>query len=314
MLGRVLSLAGGALGHGRLSILIYHQVLDAFDPMRPDEPVESQFHMQMRLIARYFTPLSLSDALVRMEQGELPRNAICVTFDDGYKNNLTVAQPILERYGVPATVFIATAFADGSNMWNDRLTYLFGKQDLAQLRINGEWVQLGGWDTRRALTQQWIKRLKYLPLEERSEIIDEMYRDNGVAEQPPLMMSREEIKTLHKTGVGIGAHTMNHPILSRLPESLQQEEIVRSREALERWTQSPVAHFAYPNGKYGVDYDNVALEIVKKEGFAAAVSTDWGTSTVKTSRWQLRRFTPWDRTPLRFHSRLLLNAIAESSA
>src|SRR5581483_9499448 len=70
-------------------------------------------------IASQFTPLALDEALSRMRSGSLPARALAVTFDDGYADNAVAALPILARYGVPATFFIATDFVGGGRMWND---------------------------------------------------------------------------------------------------------------------------------------------------------------------------------------------------
>ena len=102
-----------------VSILTYHQVLPEFDYMRPREPTVSDFEWQMELLAKYFNPISLSDALTALEYGELPERAVCVTFDDGYANNEELAMPILTRLGIPATVFVSTNFLNGGRMWND---------------------------------------------------------------------------------------------------------------------------------------------------------------------------------------------------
>ena len=129
MLHKLIQLTGALLGRNKLSILIYHQVLAEADPMRPTEPTAAIFDWQMRLLRDYFTPLSLDQALDHLKHNTLPANAVCVTFDDGYVNNLSVAEPILAKYAIPATVYVATGFSHGSNMWNDRLMYLFAEPE-----------------------------------------------------------------------------------------------------------------------------------------------------------------------------------------
>jgi len=309
MLGRSLSVLGAALGSGKLSILIYHQVLAVQDPMRPSEPTVDTFNWQMQLLARHFTPLPLDEAVVRLREGELPNNAVCVTFDDGYRNNLTLAQPILARYAIPATVFVATGFIGGSNMWNDRVIHLFADPGRNSLILDGQTVALQDWAQRSRLSLEWLQRLKYLPVMERRAAVDAMYVANGVEEQEPLMMNQSEIRALHSAGLAIGAHTVNHPILKELSGSDQRVEIVRSRQVLEGIVQAPVTQFAYPNGKRGTDFDDTAVDIVKSEGFCAALSTDWGVSSAQTCPWQLRRFTPWDQSPMRFQARLHMNQL-----
>ena len=305
----ILQSVGKLLGKNKLSILIYHQVLAKPDPMRPNEPTAEVFDWQMQLIRRYFTPLSLDDALLHLQQDTLPANAICVTFDDGYLNNLTIAQPILAKYQIPATVYVATAFSHGMNMWNDRLIYLFADINRTQLQLGDEMLQLGDNVQRRNLAQQWLKKLKYLQPDERLKKISEFYLQNNASEQSSLMMTPEQVKQLSDTGVTIGAHTVNHPILKVLPASQQLTEIEQSKHQLESWTGRTVKHFSYPNGVDGVDFDENTVGLVKALSFNSAVSTSWGISTKHTNVLNLKRFRPWDSTPIRFHARLIHNAV-----
>ncbi|EHR42210.1 polysaccharide deacetylase family protein [Alishewanella jeotgali] len=306
MLHNALEKLANQLSRNKLSILIYHQVLAEPDPMRPSEPTAAVFDWQMQLLSKYFCPLSLDQALHHLEQNTLPRNSVCVTFDDGYLNNLTVAQPILAKYGIPATVYVATGFSHGRNMWNDRLIHLFADPQKQQLQLNDEILTLGDWDDRRTKAQQWLKKLKYLPLAQRLEQIDLLYQQNNASEQSALMMTAEQIRQLSECGITIGAHTVNHPILKVLPEHEQLAEIQKSKQQLETWLKQPVLHFAYPNGVEGVDFDDVTVKLVQNAGFSSAVVTNWGISTPVTQRLKLKRFTPWDKTPLRFHLRLVM--------
>ncbi|MGI5310485.1 polysaccharide deacetylase family protein [Rheinheimera sp. WS51] len=301
----LIALFGRLFSKNKLSILIYHQVLASKDPMRPTEPTADIFDWQMRLIKRYFTPLTLDEALNHLKAGTLPANAICVTFDDGYLNNLTVAQPILAKYAIPATVYVATAFSHGTNMWNDRLLYLFSDPKRQQLVLNETRLTLTDWANRREQAQQWLKQLKYLPPTERIALIDKFYQQNNCTEQTPLMMSPEQIKQLADKGITIGAHTVNHPILKVLPVAKQHQEIAQSKQELEQWTGKAVEHFAYPNGVENIDFDQETVNCVQELGFKTAVATNWGVSTQQTSVYTLKRFTPWDSSAFKFHARLL---------
>ena len=307
MLHKILQVTGKLLGRNKLSILIYHQVLAKPDPMRPSEPTTEIFDWQMRLLRDYFTPLSLQEALQHLQNHTLPANAVCVTFDDGYLNNLTVAQPILAKYGIPATVYVATAFSQGSNMWNDRLIYLFSQPERQQLLLDDTQLALTDAADRRNKAQQWLKKLKYLPIAQRLEKIDQFYQQNNATEQEPLMMSPAQIKQLSDSGVTIGAHTVNHPILKVMPEEQQLQEITQSRQQLENWLGKPVQHFAYPNGVKDIDFDDTTVKLVTEAGFSSAVITNWGICTAATPPHLLNRFTPWDKSPLKFHCRLTLN-------
>ncbi|MEO3879539.1 polysaccharide deacetylase family protein [Rheinheimera fenheensis] len=310
MLHSAIKLAGKVVGANKLSILIYHQVLDTADPMRPSEPTAEVFDWQMRLLRDYFTPLSLDQALTHLQHNTLPANAVCVTFDDGYLNNLTVAQPILAKYGIPATVYIATGFSEGQNMWNDRVIHLFADTSRSALQLDDTVVSLSDWQDRRSKAQQWLKSLKYLPFEQRLAKVNQYYAQNHATEQAPLMMNPAQLQQLAASGVTLGAHTVHHPILKVLPAGQQQAEISQSKQQLEQWLGQGVRHFAYPNGGQGTDFDDTAVQLVEQAGFASAVVTNWGVSDKHTPPYLLKRFTPWDKTPLAFHLRLIKNMLS----
>lgn len=312
LLHSMMTRAGKLLSKNKLSVLIYHQVVSEPDPMRPGDPDATLFRWQMKLLRDHFNPLPLARAVDLLEIGKLPANSVCVTFDDGYLNNLEVAQPILEEFAVPATVFVATAFSSGSNMWNDRLIDLLGRPDAATIKLDAletERVTLGDWKGRRALADTIIPILKYKDYREREKLLDQLYLDNAATEADRKMMSHDDVIELAKKGVDIGAHTVDHPILKSLPSSEQSLQIAGSKKALEDLLGQAVTGFAYPNGRPGSDYDGTTRELVRAAGFHYAVSTSWGISTQHTNQFELNRFTPWDETPARFHLRMLRNTL-----
>jgi len=295
------------LSRRKLTILLYHQVLEQPDPMRPWEPTKEEFEWQMGLLSQYSNPLPLGEAIKKLGDGSLPANAVSVTFDDGYANNLHVAEPILARFNVPATVYVATGYIGKCNMWNDRISHLFSDESKAFLSLFGEHIELGDWEHRRSLAFDQIRKYKYRPVEERSEAIDSLYRENEMQEQAPLMLTVDELKELRRRGVEIGGHTVNHPILSSLSLDDQREEIAECKSMLEQWLSAPVIHFAYPNGIQRKDFNEITISAVKEAGFQSAVITGQGISDRSTSLFLLRRFLPWDKNPLKFHFRLLQN-------
>ena len=86
-----------------------------------------------------------------------------------------------------------------------------------------------------------------------------------------------------------------------------KSEIANSKKKLEAIIEKPVVNFAYPNGKPSIDYKDDHRDLVEESGYHSAVTTEWDFADCKSDRWQLPRFTPWDKTPLRFMVRLLLN-------
>lgn len=294
----------------RLSILIYHRVLRQPDPLFPDEVDARLFDRQMKSLTQAFNVLRLSDAARRLREGTLPPRSACITFDDGYADNAEVALPILQRYGLPCTFFIATGFLDGGRMWND--TLIEAVRNTRKTALQLEHLGFGSHATgsieeRRATIGKLLNSLKYLPLAERLEKVAGVAETADCKLPDKLMLSSQQVRALHDAGMEIGAHTVNHPILTRISDQAGEAEIVQSKHALEALLQAPITLFAYPNGRPRQDYAAQHVAIVRKLGFRAAVATAWGAATADSDSFQLPRFTPWDKSPMRFKLRLLQN-------
>lgn len=178
-----------------------------------------------------------------------------------------------------------------------------GTHDLSHLGLGVH--QLGDSATRRAAMDALIGHLKYRSTSERSALVERVGEALQVLLPRNLMMSPAQVRRLHDEGMEIGAHTVNHPILATLGEDEARAEIVGSRRALEEITGSPVTLFAYPNGKPGRDYGRQHVQLVREAGFAAAVSTIGGIAHRNSDLFQLPRFSPWGKDPLRLGLRLL---------
>lgn len=298
-------------GHrARLSILIYHRVLERVDPLCPMEVDAAKFRWQMRLLSTHMRVLPLTEAVQRLAMGSLPARAVCVTFDDGYANNAEVALPILRETGVPATFFVATGYLNGGRMWNDTVIEVVrrfpdGPLDLSALGLGT--FQLQGPETRVQAIAGIIGVLKYVQPDRRAELTARLAERLDTPLPDDLMMSDSQVRDLHAAGMEIGGHTVWHPILARVDEATARREIQEGKERLEGLIGERIQVFAYPNGRPGQDYRPRDVALVKKLGFTAAVSTVWGVSARHSDRWQLPRFTPWDSSPLRFMGRLLWN-------
>ena len=298
-------------GRRGLSIMIYHRVLAAPDPLFPGEIDRESFAIQLGLLKSSFNVLALDEAVRLMRAGRLPPRAACVTFDDGYADNAVEALPILQRYGLTATFFVATGFLDGGRMWNDTVIELVRKAPatpgaLFDARTAGlGLLPLDGPGARRAAIGALIGHLKYLPMEARLAMVERLAGEADYALAQDLMMSSAQVRQLYAAGMGIGAHTVNHPILAAIPARQAGDEIAAGKERLETLTGAPVPLFAYPNGKPNVDYRAEHVGIVRELGFEGAVSTAWGGRGADV--YQLPRFTPWDLGAPRFQLRLALN-------
>jgi peptidoglycan/xylan/chitin deacetylase (PgdA/CDA1 family) len=295
-----------------LLVLIYHRVLPSPDPMLPSEPDAATFARHMDLLAENFTVLPLRDGVARLRQGSLPARTACITFDDGYANNFTVATPILRERSLPATVFVAPGYLDGGCMFNDMIFEACRtapeQVDLGPLGL-GE-LALTDAAARIRAAQHIVDQWKYLPREERRKRAEQLAAHVGAAPNTGLMMTAQQVAQLPALGIEIGAHTLTHPILTRLPVDEARDEIVGSRQRLEEITGQPILSFAYPNGRPHRDYAREHVAIVREAGFELAVSTSWGAATARSDPFQIPRIAPWDKTPLRYAARMV-NAYRE---
>ena len=292
----------------KLSILIFHRVLPSPDPLFPQEMDAVRFDGLMGIVARRFSVLTLGQALQRRQSGGLPRNPLVITFDDGYADNAEIALPILKRRGLAATFFVSTGFLDGGRMWNDTVIECLRCTRLQQVDLSAlglGTIALHSLADRRAAIELLLPRLKYAPLAERERLLGHLLQATGRPSLPagPMMRS-EQVVELHRSGMEVGGHTINHPILTELPDEQAQAEIAGGKRRLEDLTQATVDVFAYPNGRPGRDYDQRHTRMVKALGFRGAVSTATGVSGTATDPYQLPRFTPWDRQHARWLARM----------
>lgn len=310
MLSLPLSLLSPAGARGRLSVLIFHRVLPEPDPLFPDVPDVTAFETQLRWIARWFQVRPLATAIDELYAGRLPARALAISFDDGYADNEAVAAPLLRRHGMTATFFVSTGFLAGDCMWNDRVIEALRRCEAPEIDLSalglGRWP-LGSAALRRQAVDAVLKGIKHLDPDRRTAAVDRVVDAAGGRPSPSLMMRPDQVRSLRAQGMDVGAHTVNHPILARLSPAAARQEMVDGKAALEQILGEPVDLFAYPNGVPDKDYTAEHAAMARDCGFRAAVSTAWGAASMRSDRYQLPRFTPWDRTPMRYGVRLLAN-------
>src|SRR3954452_21010523 len=300
--------------HGRLSTLIFHRVLPRPDALFPEEGDKERFDEQIAQLAACFNIIPLVDAVSALNKGKLPPRAACITFDDGYADNAEVALPILQKYGVHATFFVASGFLNGGRMWNDTVIELVRRApgrilDLSSIGM-GEF-EIENIPQRRQVIDRLLAELKYLPLESRHSKVDAICKVVPVALPGNLMMTSDQVRSLHRAGMEIGGHTANHPILAGMSNSGARAEILHGKEALQDIIRAPVRLFAYPNGKPGQDYLLDHVRTLKDLGFNAAVSTAHGVARSNSDAYQLPRFTPWARGLARFTLQMARNLVTK---
>jgi peptidoglycan/xylan/chitin deacetylase (PgdA/CDA1 family) len=263
-------------------------------------------------IAATHTPMHLTEAVAMIRAGKrLPKRATVLTFDDGYASNARIALPILRRYNIPATVFIATDFVhNGVFLWPDRIEYALTRTQAAQLDIT-----IGDAELSLPLTDEAGRRmalgalcsaLKLIPQEslyEQTERVEKALGCSLASEPSPAdiyqPLTWQEARDMADSGlITLGAHTHHHRILGRCNLETARMEIEASRRLIEENTGVKVDTFAYPNGKAG-DHTPATRQLLADMGFLCAVTTeeDFNSTGPQTDLLTLRRFgqppSPW---------------------
>jgi peptidoglycan/xylan/chitin deacetylase (PgdA/CDA1 family) len=235
-------------------ILMYHRIdVVERDPWRL-AVTPARFAQQLAVIKEVFHPLPLQHLRESIATREIPRAAAVLTFDDGYRDNLTTAKPLLDEHDLPATLFVTTGYLDSErDFWWDELEDVCG--------------ELGS-DSRT----EW-QRLQRLSRSEREDALDALWQQAGRARPTASRtMTSDELLELASELFEIGAHTVSHPPLSTLARRAQLEEIGASKDRLEALVERPVTSFSYPHG----DYSTITRRAVASAGFTTACTTVGG--------------------------------------
>lgn len=290
----------GAASRRALVILAYHGIREDSSPVRNWMLLpQSEFEKQVKVLRERYDILPLDDAVARLRTGTLERPSVCITFDDGYFNNLSLAHPILRAQNAPATIFLATDFIGSHEVpWTTAVDAAFeatrtGKVDLSRFAL-GTWSHASA-DEARNNGLALKMRLKELDASRRNEVLHTLWPQLPDPSPSYLDAFRfllwEQVRELEGTGVvSFGAHTVHHEILSRLPDELVTTEIGDSVAKVAAECAHPSRGFAYPNGR-AIDFDARAEAAVESAGCDFAVTTISGFNTMTSPRFGLRRLS-----------------------
>ena len=276
-----------AWGRQRPVILMYHRIADEpFDPwgiaVAPDK-----FADQLCWIRKHRTPLPLAEFARLHGLGALPDDAVAVTFDDGYACTAEVAAPLLDRFGVPATVFLpAGLIGRDQPFWWDELKHIVMSHSGAELRALGKSWPIGekqekdaAWPSR--LEQRTPRQTGFYALWSRLQPLPGTAIEVAMAElrsqQPVAAMSEserlmtvDEVRSMRSKAIDFGAHAMSHASLPGLPAAEKAREIRDSIDACEKLVDARPVTFAYPFG----DFDAECEALVAETGFVCACTVE----------------------------------------
>ncbi|MEH2367734.1 polysaccharide deacetylase family protein [Nostoc sp.] len=299
-------------------ILMYHRVAEVeLDPWSLCVTPQ-YFAEQLEVLQKKTHPISLKQFVQAHRDGKIPDRAVVVTFDDGYADNLHYAKPILERYSIPATVFVSTGYIGKEReFWWDELERLllqpgtlpeklslnisgslyhwelgqaanYTEQDYESDRICKAWEAKPG--SRMSFYYSIWQVLLPLPERECLKALDELViwaNAESTVRKTHRSLLPEEVCALGQGDlVEIGAHTVTHPFLSAQSTELQRYEIQQSKAALEEMLNCPVTSFSYPFGNYTPE----TLELTRTIGFDCACTTTEDIVWRQSNSFQLPRF------------------------
>jgi peptidoglycan/xylan/chitin deacetylase (PgdA/CDA1 family) len=304
-------------------ILMYHRVFEFAEAKKYLYQAgmfvtTNSFEKQIGFLKNRFELVFLDDLVQRIAKREDIGRLCAITFDDGWRDNYTAALPILRNHKAPATIFLTTGFVGTDKVfWPDELCYyldqalegeLFFTNADSALKPLADRIHEYRKCKRETLVEKAVNVMKSFSPHERDKILE--YLRNEITSSrriPDQIMSWEEAKVMLATGlVRFGAHTANHEILDQVSLSTARHEVTKSRDEIQKHLCTEVNLFAYPNGNFNSDIQ----QVVKDNGFIGAVTTRKGFVRRDTPLMEIPRIGIHEdisnSVPL-FRSRILFN-------
>ena len=270
-LGRALRTVDGA-------VILYTHRVSGDDEGYLEGTRPQWFAEQVAYLARHFELISLSTLVQCFEERrEVPHRSAVLTFDDGFRDNLESALPVLEKHRAPATIFLVTGCLDtGELPWSQRLGYMLQHTPCAQARLGAGStapVDVASPAARRQAYSVVKEQLKPLPRASRERALDALAAELQVTPPRDRMLSWDDARALRASGLELGAHTVSHPWLARIPWEESLAEMRDSRDALR--DRLGVAHpsFAFPAGSYTPELIAAAREMGFRSAFQRVATT-----------------------------------------
>ena len=292
-----------------VTILMYHSVASPESAQWIDPNVHitpELFDTHMNFLAQNRHVISVSELMMQLGRGETPpAGTVAITFDDGYIDNMTVAAPILEKYGLPAMWYIPTGMVNrGENPWIDRMYTAFKtrRQNKLSLEGIGKW-DLGDIDQLFSAYNKLREKMLSASFEERESIIAHLIEQIQPTKTPPrLILSWDELKEVEKKypHIEIGLHSHNHIDYSNDDQKVVEMDLKQSLTDFNRELERPPAHFAFPYNRHSDESRAMLLE----SGLHSAMGQNNETLiTTNTDYFALPRIDPpCSMTLLRFYT------------
>lgn len=282
-------------GQDLLTVLAYHRIADPaapdFDGFEPNvSATPALFAQQMAWVGENYSVISLDQLRAFVVEGApLPPKPLLITFDDGYLDNYSKAFPILKEQGFPAVIFLMTSRMDDTTRrpWWDETAYYFHKthQTSANLPLIGA-VDFISPDEKTAVRDRLLGAMKLVPKTEKLKVLEALPAALSLDPAPsdtPLFVNWDQVRELVANGVACQPHTVNHPILTRIPLEEARRELAESKAKIEAETDQRAYALAYTNGQL-TDYNPQIMQILRELGYDLAFTLSPGPLSAKAAR------------------------------
>lgn len=240
------------------------------------------FRSQMEILSAYFHPMTMKGLIQAFYSGNMPDNAVVVTFDDGYYDFYEYAYPVLKEFDVPATLFLTTGFINKDLwLWPDKIRYAIAKANKASFNLPGFPTCLN-LDNKDDAWNEVADHCMKVSNKEKNHLIKCLYHELDVVEPKNAPKEFEsltwgQVKHLIENGIEIGSHSYSHPIMTKLDEKELLEELSFSKEQIFDELGIEVDIFCYPNGQI-TDFDARVKDALLRAGYSYAVAAFPGRS------------------------------------
>ncbi len=296
---------------------MYHRIADSTNDPWQLSVSSINFEQQLQILQKKYMLISVNELIDQLNKKSISPNTVCITFDDGYRDNYFAAKPLLEKYKCPATIFISTQYINQQHYfwWDELEAIILGSEKLPlafSLTINEElfvfklendsvltdeqrekqktwvWTQKPPTERCELYLMLW-ERLKPLPYDAQRSVIEKIkcWAAYDKIDKENLPMTNQQLKEMADHPLfNIGLHTVTHPALSFHSRQIQFKEIADNEQSLRNDSLKPIKSVAYPYG----NYNEATLSVVKEQGLDLAFTTKEETVTNHSDFHRLGRF------------------------
>lgn len=304
MNNRKISLANITESYSKMNsvlILIYHSVPSTNENSfySNNQTEKSIFEKQLFTLSKKFNVISLDSFVESIrKRHELDCDSVIITFDDGYKDNFTVAFNLLNKYHLPATIFLTTDYIDKKALpFVDVVSYVCKelkgsgtlKKTLLRLGLINQHDEIS-----EKIIASLINQISKLSNLNKNKVADKLLKENNLKKKDffSIMMDWQDVREMNRGGlITFGSHSKSHSVLSTLGKVEVHNELLHSRKRIEKFIKSNVTFFSYPYGGEST-FSNREIDILKKYRYSCALSWIKGVNTINSNPFRLKRVFP----------------------